>query len=93
MCSDGRKALRTRKQKEEEDRRKRLGRRRLKSGRAQVCGRRFVLELLVAKGQKEFVSQVEKGPEVAEAMARLDEAEDKMLEVIAQSCEKATEVV
>ena len=52
-----------------------------------------MLELLVAKGQKEFVSQVEKGPEVAEAMARLDEAEDKMLEVIAQSCEKATEVV
>ena len=52
-----------------------------------------VLELLVAKGHKEFVSQVEKGPEVARAMARLDEAEDKMLEVIAQSCEKATEVV
>ena len=52
-----------------------------------------LLELLVAKGQKELVSQVEKGPEVAGVMARLDEAEDKMLEVIAQSCEKATEVV
>ena len=43
--------------------------------------------------QKEFASQVEKSPEVAESMARLDEAEDKVLEVIAQSLEKATEVV
>ena len=42
--------------------------------------------------QNEFASQVENSPEVAEAMARLDEA-DKVLEVIAKSFEKATEVV
>ena len=43
--------------------------------------------------QKEFASQVEKRLEVAEAVARLDEAEDKVLELIAQILEKATEVV
>ena len=52
-----------------------------------------MLELLVAQVQKEFASQVEKSPEVAEAVARLDEAEDKVLGVIAHSLEKATEVV
>ena len=52
-----------------------------------------MLELLVAQVQKEFASQVEKSPEVAEAVARLDEEEDKVLEVIALSLEKATEVV
>ena len=52
-----------------------------------------MLELLIAQVQKEFASQVEKSPEVAEAVARLDEAEDKVLEVIAHSLEKATEVV
>ena len=52
-----------------------------------------MLELLVAQVQKEFASRVEKSLEVAEALARLDEEEDKMLEVIAHSLEKATEVV
>ena len=58
-------------------------------------GRQFVGDGCagVTQVQKEFASLVEKSPEVAEATARLEEAEDKVLEVIAQSVEKATEVV
>ena len=60
-----------------------------------VEGRQFVGDGCagVIQVQKEFASQVEKSPEVAESMARLDEAEDKVLEVFAQILEKATEVV